>query len=287
MERKNRIKDITRFTTLVGAAAALAVFGKVAERHGNAPFDELGEVKAFQSGEEQIDRANETLDKIVSRDQAEERSRWGAVTKWIANADKVSTPEPATNIIVGEYQALGIKPVGVQVENQINIAGETALEKYKAELPRILEIAGTHPESFPDVEALQMYYPIYRASGERFGIPWELLYIMHGEESTFSLDPRAFILESNQIGGMQRDKRYHPNEAVEQYFLGMENLLVLPVRHPDYPNDAKELNYAAAEISEYAGPAKDLYSALFKYSAAGPAEYRWEKLQMMLSLVGQ
>jgi len=279
-EKARKLKNIVQAAAIGGTAITLAALARVGERHDNTPSDDAVDVKAFQSGEEQISRARETFDRIVSQ-KASERSRWEATVKWLANATPL--PEPTINI-VGEYQALGVAPASeAQVESPVNLAGEATLEKYGSELPRILEIAGANPESFPDLEALQTYYPIYRASGERFGVPWELLYIMHGEESTYSTDPAAFEIISDQYGAMQRNIDFHPQSSVDKYYLGMEYLSNIPVRHFD---DSKEINYASAVLDEYRDETGDLYSALFKYSAAGPAQNRWRKYLNLSSLTG-
>jgi|GEM_PF-4309282 len=282
-EKAQKLKIIVKAAALGGTAVTLAALSRVGERYDKTPSDEVVDVKAFQSGKEQIDQAREIYDQVIFQNDKRKTSRWEDAVKRLAGM--APTPESTINI-VGECQASGVAPApGVQVESSVNLAGEAALEKYKSELPRVLEIAQAHPENFPDLEALQMYYPIYRASGERFGIPWELLYIMHGQESGFSTGTAAFVVTSDQYGCMQRNIYYHPQQDVDRYFASdnMDYLLTLPVRHFD---DAEEIFYAAAVMKEYTDQEGSIQEALFRYSAAGPAKSRWEKLQAMLSLVG-
>ena len=40
-----------------------------------------------------------------------------------------------------------------------------------------------------DFESLKMYYPIYKAVGEKFGIDPKILMIFHWDETTYSTNP--------------------------------------------------------------------------------------------------
>lgn len=161
---------------------------------------------------------------------------------------------------------------------QMTEAGEALIEKYKEELPGILAKINADKEQTED---LKLYYPIYRAGQDKYGVPWELTWIIHQEESNVSRNPAAF--ESNiHYGAMQRAVEYHTLEDRGRANEGLEYLGNLPVRHSD---DAMEIILATAEVAEWAGPDRNFERALYKYSASGPAADRFQKFEELENLL--
>lgn len=172
------------------------------------------------------------------------------------------TPLPTTEPKYGQVEKIAVA--------QMTEAGEQLIKKYKEELPGILAKINADEQQAED---LQMYYPIYRVGQDRYGVPWELTWIIHEQESNVSRNPAAF--ESNiHYGAMQRAVEFHSLEDRDRANEGLEFLQVLPARHFD---DAQEIILATAEIAEWAGPDKYFQRALYKYSASGPAAYRFRK----------
>ena len=278
-EKTRKFKKIVQVAVFGGTAVALAALARVGERHDKTPSDEAVDVKSFESGEEQIAAARETDEQIIFQNDTRETSRWEATVKQFA---KVTPPPEPTINIVGEYQASQFVPTSeAQVENPVNFVGEAALEKYQTELPQILKIAEANKEIFLDIESLAMYYPIYRAAEDKFQVPWELLYITHGEESTYSQDPNAFVIKNDQFGAMGRNILYHPQEDVDKFFEGMDFLDRVPTRDP---TDPEEIIYAAREYFEWSIETGGLRGAIGRYCRADIAERRWEKYCRMSAL---
>lgn len=135
------------------------------------------------------------------------------------------------------------------------------------------------------LDILRMYYPIYRAARDKFSVPWYLLWLIHDQESTCSLNSEAFEGWPNpNYGAMQRAIAFHPQSAVEEAAEGYEFLANLPQEHP--ADDWKEILWAASKLDRDAKawekiiPSKDrafyLTRALYSYSAEGPASAREE-----------
>jgi len=286
-EKPTKIKKIGKVVAFGGAAVTLAVLAKLGKSGEVSKIDDFearfDKPLAQVSGEEQIEAAREIDEQIIFQNESRKASKWEAIGRL-----PTPTPMPMPVINNGVYEVeasqADSEPEAVgkaQPENPAVFENPAILEKYRAELPGILELARTHPAEFTlsnqgsvDFEAIEMYYPIYRAAQERFGVPWALLYVMHGQESTFSADESCFAEGVIHYGAMQRSIAYHPQEDVDRYFSGMEYLLTLPVRHFD---DAKEIVYASAVMREYTDQEGSIQEALFRYSAAGPARYRWAK----------
>jgi len=285
MERKERFKKAGKVVAFGGAAALLAVLARL-EKSGEVaknyePDAHFDKPLAPASGKEQIAAAREIDEQIIFQNETRKASRWEAIGRLV-----VPTPEPNINNEAYEVEVFqdDSEPESVekaQPENPAVIENPVALEKYQVELPGVLALAERSPAEFTlsnqgsvDFEAIEMYYPIYRAAQDRFGIPWALLYVMHGQESTFSTDESCFAEGAIHYGSMQRSLAFHSQEDVDRYFSGMEYLSALPVRHFD---DAKEIVYAAAVMREYTDQEGSIEEALFRYSAAGPARYRWAK----------
>lgn len=161
---------------------------------------------------------------------------------------------------------------------QMTAEGAQLIERYKTELPEILTKINADPGQ---IEDLTIYYPIYRAGQDRFGVPWELTWIIHQAESTVSRNPAAYDCKIH-CGPMQRAVAFHPQEDVDRANVGMEYLGTLPVRHSI---DAAEIVWASAAIAEWAGEQRDFQRAFLKYSVRGPAEERFQRFLRLEELL--
>lgn len=188
-----------------------------------------------------------------------------------ATSNSVPSPTPPT---AEPSQKMEMMSVAQMTAEQSQL-----IEKYKAELPDILTKINA---DLQQVEDLTMYYPVYRAGQDRYGVPWELTWIIHQEESSVSRNKAAFE-SSIHYGAMQRAVQFHSIEDRDRANVGLEFLAALPVRHFD---DAAEIILADAEIAEWAGPPKDYQKALFRYSAAGPAAERFQRFEQLEAVLG-
>lgn len=151
-------------------------------------------------------------------------------------------------------------------------------------LDEVLQVLRSHPEQFSDqdVQDISMYYPIYQAASEKYGLDWYLLWIIHKEESTVSFSVRAFEPGHEHYGAMQRTLSLYSKDDVHLAAQGLESLATLPQRHSD---DWEEIVWAASKIradQKYAkslGIKNILLASLQSYSALGPANYRYELYQ--------
>ena len=140
-----------------------------------------------------------------------------------------------------------------------------------------------------DFESLKMYYPIYKAVGEKFGIDPKILMIFHWDETTFSTNPLTgvkrvvrnydekgnIILENEGIyGAMQIDQGFYNEQFIKRAFEGLEYLRQIKTRQPD---DAEQIAGAGAILSRHLQTTKgDVLAAFMKYSNQQSAEKRWK-----------
>src|SRR3989344_1216053 len=164
---------------------------------------------------------------------------------------------------------------------------EQKLKEISRELANVLETVDANPNIFDveqDRQDLNMYFPIYKAAGEKFDIPWYLLWVIHQQESTVSRDESAFVVDSDwQYGAMQRATTLHFEENVTFATRGLEYLAQLPQRYPD---DWREIAWAAMKISEDRQTTGTILSALARYSSYENALNRWDRALMLQSLFG-
>ena len=68
------------------------------------------------------------------------------------------------------------------------------IERIKDPKDQVLEVLREHSEVFSqnDIEDIGIYFPIYEKVGERYDLPWYLLFIVHKAESTASRNEGAF-----------------------------------------------------------------------------------------------
>lgn len=155
----------------------------------------------------------------------------------------------------------------------ITSTGQEQLETGTSqELKAVIDKVSSRPDLFDQrhISDVTIYYPIYKAVADKFGIKWYLLWIVHEAESTVSTNPDAFNGKSGYIGGFSR----HPDwkeSVVEQATAGLEHLASLPQRDP---TDWKEAAFAAWHLTTIT---KDntVLGSLRSYSAQGPASYRY------------
>lgn len=290
-EQEQKFKKIARAFVLGSAAVTFAAVGCEGESNqsgANQVQPEVGNEKLLDSNQ-----SDEIYSQIVFQNQFQNAKKIPDIV--IGKVNINVAPKIIEELIIiktpTQTQDQGVAKPPEKVFPQtveVQKAEIPAIEKYKSELPAVLEIAKTYPDKFkvsveenPDLEALSMYYPVYRAAQDRFGIPWQLLYIMHGEESGYSIDPRAYQIISDQYGPMQRNIDFHPESRLTKYIVGLEYLANLPLRHPE---DAKELIYGAAIMKENFDQTGDWLSALKLYSAAVHAENRYRKYIEMSTL---
>ena len=137
-----------------------------------------------------------------------------------------------------------------------------------------------------DFADLDMYFPIYKAAEEKYGVDWRLLWIIHDQETLCSsmkettlvrdvsdYDQHGNRLERNILyGAMQRDKLSHPDSEVEEATNGLEKLAAIPTRTSD---DWKEIAWAAKFIAQLLKEEHgNILNALKRYSATIPAIHR-------------
>lgn len=138
-----------------------------------------------------------------------------------------------------------------------------------------------------DLAAFQMYFPSYKAGEISYKVPWELLYIIHKEETTYSTDPNTY--SRLYSGAMQRSSVDWPDYLVDQAAKDWPYLAGLP---QNYPNDWKEIIWGAKFIRDHANSISADYSSdeeailnsLYSYSAAGPANRRIGRYRLIKPL---
>lgn len=190
--------------------------------------------------------------------------------------------KPAASLEVSPVSTSEQKPQKMEIMSVSQMTTEQTqlIEKYKEELPNILlKINADEAQA----EDLQIYYPIYRAAQDRYGVPWDLIWIIHEEESTASRNENAFKPGTGHIGAMQRAIQFHPQEDVDRANMGLKYLQSLPVRHS---SDASEIIWAASAVNEWAGEQRDYHRALLKYSAREFAEERYQKFLVYQAELG-
>jgi len=125
------------------------------------------------------------------------------------------------------------------------------------------------------IEDVEIYYPIYKAVGDKYGLKWYLLWIVHEAESTASIDPKAFERTTGPVGAMQINLSYH---NVDHAGDGLEYLATLLQRHPnDWKDIAGGASILARSIKNYSYLHKDLpiEVALERYASVRAGEYRF------------
>lgn len=230
-----------------------------------------------------VDQKNSTLEPTkaaVAHGQVLTEEEITQIRNYDSFMAAISKVEPTSTVASTPTAEPKTYKVEMLAQAQMTAEGAQLVEKYKGELPNILIKINADVQQTED---LTMYYPIYRAAQDKYGVPWELLWIIHGEESNVSQNPAAYV-GNVHYGAMQRAVQFHSIDDRDRANNGLEYLGALPARHCD---DAAEIVLAAAEIAEWAGEQKDYRAALLKYSARGPAEERFQKFRQLEALLGQ
>lgn len=169
-----------------------------------------------------------------------------------------------------------------QAEPEVEFKSKNRLlEKNRLEQYAVMKIVEDNPQVFSKQDAVDvdMYYPIYKAAGDKFNVDWYLLWIVHQKESTVSRNLRAFDGSNGYAGAMQRNPYFYPEEIVDGASEGLEYLAELPQRHP---TDWREIAFAAWKVNRDQQAAKEkgrsqpLLSALQAYGDDGEAYKRWQ-----------
>jgi hypothetical protein len=99
-----------------------------------------------------------------------------------------------------------------------------------------------------------MYYLLYRAAEIQYGVPWQLLWVMHIQETQVSTHPNPAA--SGYEGAMQRSPIFFPFEQTLQAAENWEYLRQLPQRYNQgyapFRNDYREILWAGMHIPERA-----------------------------------
>ena len=178
----------------------------------------------------------------------------------------------------------GIKPEENQKQAEPEVEFKIKnmpLEKSWPEQSEVMKIVENNPQVFSEQDAVDvgMYYPIYKAAGDKFNVDWYLLWIIHQKESTVSRNPNAFNGSNGYVGAVQRNPYFYPEKIVDEASKGLENLADLSQRHP---TDWREIAFAAWKISrdrdgyQKRGMSQPLLLALEAYGEDNEANKRWQ-----------
>jgi hypothetical protein len=157
---------------------------------------------------------------------------------------------------------------------------QTERQNSNNDLTEVISKMKEHKNIFSDkyVQDVKMYYPIYKAVGDKYHMDWYLLWIVHENETGASAGWRGFVPESYYKGAMQRDPNTWDQDFVNNAAKGLEDLAKLPQRHQD---DWKEIAAGAAildrNIKHYQNLGKDkaVFNALRLYSTLEAAKERF------------
>lgn len=147
-------------------------------------------------------------------------------------------------------------------------------------------------------DLLETYYPIYRVVGDRYKIPWYVLWVIHDAESTMSTDPDAFVAGRVYYGAMQRwlsGDSLHDQISVDNASCGLGYLANVPQKHP---SDWQEISWAAwfinfwANYNQQQNPNMSWNEALTEairknYSVQWEGERRLERIKVLEEIFKQ
>lgn len=179
----------------------------------------------------------------------------------------VNIPTPYPQPLVNSSKAR-------EINSETIIDGESKLQEASAQASEIIQIINAHRSETPllvgtkplekGLENLPVYFPIYLAGQEEYDVPWFQLWIMHGVESTFSLDSKAF--NGYYQGPTQRDPNFFPDEEVYQASASYEYLATIPTNHPNLePPEWRELLWTAYRTDFLWKEMGSLKGALYRY----------------------
>lgn len=199
------------------------------------------------------------------------------------------------NLILEELGLVPADPISGILEKDVKqeddvIKVRTKTESVLSPWEHVWETVGTNPDfSAQDREDIKLYYPIYSAVGAKYDISWYLLWIIHEQETTASFSQSAFEQGHAHYGAMQRSVAFYGEDAVNEASAGLDALALLPQRHLD---DWREIAFAGWKLrrdidsATGEGSSEPVLGALYAYSAAGPANYRWQLYQTYRNIFG-
>lgn len=207
-----------------------------------------------------------------------------------ANESQISQAKVAepTKISISTLQKnyLRVRPI-------IEPSAEMVCRSHWLEVEKVLKAC---PEEFSeqDFSDLQIYFPIYFKAGEKYDIPWYLLWIIHQQESDVSRDEYALLgRDGFNIGAMQRAWRVYPDSVAEQAAAFAPDFL-REIQTRD-PNDLREICFAAWKLdadgkwwSRQSGQTGDeaIHKALGAYCASIYADQRFEIYLALKPILG-
>jgi hypothetical protein len=153
-----------------------------------------------------------------------------------------------------------------------------------AEMGRVIFKMHAHTEYFtPEmINVVEMYYPIYKAVGDKFNVRWYLIFLVHWEESTGDDNIQAFDGSSApHMGGMQINPDNYKNIDLKNATSDLEYLKKLRTKHPE--RDLQDIAEGAlilhTDIQKYEnhGYSEDdsVEIALEKYTNVKTGQYRF------------
>jgi hypothetical protein len=104
------------------------------------------------------------------------------------------------------------------------------------EMERVLSIMSSKQNLFSKsmIEDVTVYYPVYKAVADKYGLKWYLLWIVHEQESSASRNPKAFDGSSApHLGAMQINDKNYPNLDLKNAAEGLEDLEKFQTIHPE------------------------------------------------------
>lgn len=184
--------------------------------------------------------------------------------------------------------------VGYRIEPPKPWPASSNLEK--TTIPSVLYAMGRYRGSVfaeRDFTDIRMYFDIYKAAGELYGVDWRILWALHDKETICSYmketdqvkvyvwgyDKSGKPIENHLYGAMQRSINFFPDSKAEVAYSPLrERLKGIRTR---VSTDAREIAWAAKRLSQLLKEGKgDLIEALVRYSARKPAVKRWENYNL-------
>lgn len=185
--------------------------------------------------------------------------------------------------------------------------------RHKEEKKLVLEVVGSEDilrnikvlSAEQRIADMEMYFNVYKAAEEKYGIPWYLLYIIHAHETAVSRDPYPDPYYDAELkrwrglfyGAMQRYPVFYPDSYVDEAVSGWEFLMNTQkfryTKPPFETHDVREIFFAARKINKDArdirgvSPRQAIKKALLSYSAEVHAYERQEAFDRAEIILGR
>lgn len=229
-ERKPTTRDNLEVAARVATGVALAVSGLIALKQ-----DKVDGITPTVTDYSHLDFKPVVIDNGVNKDSINIPDRRTVV---FPHSHVIFTPEPSLS---PEKQK--IQDLQTEATRYVQIAQESGKFSVK------------------EIADIKMYYPIYKAVGDKFHIDWYLIWINHEGETGASNSKKAFNGESYPyFGGWQRNVNMWPKSFVDKAFKGLEFLQSIKTRNK---TDGPE----AAAMAAQAIPNMEKYMHLGPYQA--------------------